>query len=56
MRKTLAKNEPICYYIKAFRTGADFPHVAQRLGGEVEAPGGNNKYEKGEQTKWQSYP
>ena len=28
----------------------------ERLGGEDEAPGGNNKYEKGEQTKWQSYP
>ena len=38
----------ICYYIKAFRTEADFPHVAHGLGGEGDAPGGNNKNEKGE--------
>ena len=55
--KPLAICRCFCYYIKAFRTGADFPHVAvfrKRLGGRAEAPGGIKQ--KKENIKWQSYP
>ncbi|MBR2583354.1 MAG: hypothetical protein IKD61_08160 [Oscillospiraceae bacterium] len=55
--KPLAFFRRFCYYIKAFRTGADFPHVAaleKRLGGRAEAPGGIKT--KKENNKWQSYP
>ena len=47
----------ICYYIKAFRTGADFPQVAavSRLGRGADASGGNNKKIK-ENNQCLSYP
>ncbi|MBO6014312.1 MAG: hypothetical protein J6P48_02475 [Oscillospiraceae bacterium] len=41
--KNLANRRRFCYYIQAFRTGADFPHVAGKLGGGDEVPGGKNK-------------
>ncbi len=41
--KNLANRRRFCYYIQAFRTGADFPHVAGWLGGGDEVPGGKNK-------------
>ena len=44
--KSIALWEYFWYYIKAFRTGTDFPPCgrASRLGGGVEVPGGKNKY------------
>ena len=46
--KPLAKHGHICYYIKAFRTEADSPHVAHGLGRGADASGGKNKNCKGE--------
>ncbi len=44
--KSIALWEYFWYYIKAFRTGTDFPPCGRtsRLGGGVEVPGGKNKY------------
>ena len=52
--KVLAFSPFICYINSAIRTEADFPHVAERLGGRVEASGGLKQ--KKENIKWQSYP
>ena len=57
--KALAFPAHFWYYIKAFRTGADLPHVAHRtdgLGRRVDAARRNRTNNKLEEIKCLSYP